>query len=75
MIFAMMSSATGDQATQPPPPTPPPTPPPLTDNSDTDKFDNENEDITDGIIGATMKTKFMADTEQEVEEERAAHVE
>jgi hypothetical protein len=62
-----MSSADNSQSTPPPPPTPPP----LIENND--KLDDENKDIADDVIDAAMNVKFMADTEQEAEEERATH--
>jgi hypothetical protein len=63
-----MSSTRRGQTTTPRPPSPPPTPLPSADNSD-----EENEDSADNIIDAAMDAKFMDDTEQEAEEERAAH--
>jgi hypothetical protein len=33
----------------------------------------ENEDSANNVIDAAMDTKFMADVEQEAEEERTAH--
>jgi molybdopterin biosynthesis enzyme MoaB len=44
-----------------------------TDSTSADNSNNENEDSADNIIDTAMDAKFMADAEQEAEEERAAH--
>jgi hypothetical protein len=71
--FTMMSHASGQAPSPSPPPLPPPpSPPPQTDIPDSDEFD-ENEATNDGVIDVAMNAQFMADTEREAENERAAH--
>jgi hypothetical protein len=57
----MMSSAGGGQATPPPPPR-------------TNSFNGESKDSAENVIDVAMDAKFMANAEQEAEEERAAHI-
>jgi hypothetical protein len=64
-----MRSADGRQATPSPPPSPP-TAPPLVDNSDS--FDDNNEERVNNVIDMATSVGFMADAEQEAEEDRVA---